>query len=403
MRIHRIITMQITLMKKSIYDHKVHIFRYFYIGVLTCCCLFIASCDDTVSDASLYSKRLHTALESAVTANKGPGGVLMVRFTDGSRWSGAYGKAFLDETAPRAMNTTDRFRIGSVTKTFIGTAILQLVKDGLINLDDTVEILLPGTYSHGNEVTVRQLLNHSSAIPNYTNVDAFEDIYYSNNPADREHVWTHEELITLIDNEDLLDVPGREGYYSNTNFILLGMIIEKFTGTTIDQYLYHNIFVPLGLENTYFPTQTAIVGTHTDGYFDFNENGKFEADEMTTDQSPTAIWAAGAIISTPDDLLTWLDELMTGTLLTSELQNIRMQMTIPYHDAPAGVDLGLAVANILGPVGHTGAVIGYTTYMFRYQDVDFVTYANGFHSTNSSDDIAKAIFENAKNVVFGDN
>ena len=376
--------------------------RHFQIVLLLCCTFFLASCDDSTTDASHYSKRLHTALASAVTDNNGPGGVLLVRFTDNSIWRGAYGNAYLDETAPGAMNTTDRFRIGSVTKTFIGTAILLLVKDGLINLDDTVERLLPGAYSHGNEVTVRQLLNHSSAIPNYTNTDAFEDIYYSNNLADREHVWTHEELITLIDNEDLLDVPGREGYYSNTNFILLGMIIEKFTGTTIDQYLYQNIFAPLELKDTYFPTQTAIVGTHTDGYFDFNENGKFEADEMTTDQSPTAIWAAGAIISTPDDLLTWLDELMTGTLLTPELQNIRMQMTIPYHDAPAGVDLGLAVANILGPVGHTGAVIGYTTYMFRYQDVDFVTYANGFHTTNSSDDIAKVIFENAKDAVFGD-
>lgn len=334
-----------------------------FLGILTSCCLFFASCDDSTTDASHYGKRLNTALASAVTDNNGPGGVLLVKFTDNSIWRGAYGNALLNETSPRAMNTTDRFRIGSVTKTFIGTAILLLVKDGTIALEDTIETLLPGAYSHGNEVTVRQLLNHSSAIPDYTATETFADIYID----DREHVWTHEELIALIDNDDLLDIPGVAGYYSNTNFLLLGMVIEKFSGMSLDEYLLQNIFTPLGLEDTSFPTQTSIIGSHTDGYFDFNGDGIFEPDEQATDQSPSAIWAAGAIISTPQDLLTWLDELMTGTLLTAELQNIRMDMTIPAYGAPAGVNYGLAMADLMGPVGHTGAVMGYTTNMFRYQ------------------------------------
>ncbi len=376
--------------------------------VVTCC--FLAGCESNgSSDAEHFTPQLEQGLASAVSANNAPGGVLAVRFADGSSMQAASGDATLGQanlaigadmgsnaTPSSPMETTDRFRIGSVTKTFIGTAILLLVKDGLLSLDDTLEAILPGTYSKGSQVTIRQLLDHSSSIPNYTNTAAFVDRYIE----DLEHEWTTEELIDLIDDQPLQDVPGREGYYSNTNYLFLGMIIERLSGRNVEEFLQTNIFDPLGLENTYFPTENTIAGNHADGYFDYNEDGRFEADEKATDQSPTASWAAGAIISTPDDLLIWIEELMSGTLLTQELQAERMKLNIPYHGAPAGVYLGLGIADLLGPIGHTGGVAGYTTYLFRYKGVDFVTYSNGYHTTEDGADIAKVIFETAKDIVF---
>jgi D-alanyl-D-alanine carboxypeptidase len=336
----------------------------------------------------------------------------VVRFADGSLLKTASGSATLagtknlslgadwetDSVLPVPMNPTDRFRIGSVTKTFVGTAVLILVGEGSLSLDDTLETVLPGVYSKGNQVTVRQLLDHSSAIPDYTATDEFEDIYID----DLEHIWTQAELIDLVDDAALLDVPGRKGYYSNTNYLFLGMIIERFSsGRTLEEFLAERIFEPLGLANTYFPTANTIQGAHTDGYFDYNGNGRFEPDEKATNQSPTAIWAAGMIVSTPDDLLVWLDELMTGTLITPELQAERMKMNIPMAGAPDGVYLGLGIADLMGPIGHTGAVAGYTTNIFRYKGVDFVTYSNGYHTTGTTN-IANEIFDTAKAIVFGE-
>jgi D-alanyl-D-alanine carboxypeptidase len=382
--------------------------------ILVCCCI-LCGCEASISgttDAQRFESRLEQGLASTVTSTNGPGGVLVVRFADGSLLKTAYGNATLagtkkmslgadwetDSVLSVPMNPTDRFRIGSVTKTFVGTANLILVGEGSLSLDDTLETVLPGVYSKGNQVTVRQLLNHSSAIPDYTATDEFADVYID----DLEHVWTKAELIDLVDDAELLDVPGRKGYYSNTNYLFLGMIIERLSsGRTLEEFLAERIFEPLGLANTSFPTANTIQGAHAAGYFDYNENGRFEPDEKATNQSPTAIWAAGMIVSTPEDLLVWLDELMTGTLLTPHLQAERMKMNIPMVGAPDGVYLGLGIADLMGPIGHTGAVAGYTTNIFRYKGVDFVTYSNGYHTTGTTN-IANEIFDMAKAIVCGE-
>jgi D-alanyl-D-alanine carboxypeptidase len=387
--------------------------RLFAVWLVGACCL-LAGCEaDNQNDAQRFKTRLEQGLASAVASTHAPGGVLVVRFTDGSILRAAHGNATLagtkqlpggaertTDTAPaRPMNLTDRFRIGSVTKTFVGTAVLILVKEGSLSLEDTLETVLPGVYSKGNQVTVRQLLDHSSAIPDYAATDDFADIYID----DLEHVWTEKELIDLVDDEELLDVPGRNGYYSNTNYLFLGMIIERFSkGRTLEEFMAERIFEPLGLANTSFPTENTIQGAHTDGYFDYNGNDRFEPDEKATDQSPTAIWAAGMIVSTPDDLLVWLDELMTGILITPELQAERMKMNIPMAGAPDGINLGLGIADLMGPIGHTGAVAGYTTNVFRYKNVDFVTCSNGYHTTGTTN-IANEIFDTAKAIVCGEN
>jgi len=362
---------------------------------LTILCSNGVSQTETTKADENYSAVINI-LKETVKEHNVPGAALLIKFDDGSTIKEAYGYAKIQKDDSVKMNTQKQFRIGSLTKTIVGTAVLILVKEGKLNLSDEVNDLLPNTIKYGDGITLEMLLNQSSSIMNYTTLDSFADIYY----YQPNYSWTHKAIVDLFKDEELDDTPGKLSYYSNSNYYLLGMIVEKYSGQPLDQFLAEKIFQPLGMSNSYFPTEDDLHGDYCHGYFDVNQDGNFTEDEDYSSQSPIAIWAAGGVVSTLDDLDKWINELLSGTLLNEELQAKRENINMQMAGAPEGVNYGLAIANMFGAVGHNGAVAGYNTILFKYNNTTFIAFGNGYETTGERGLIAEDLFENLKTALF---
>ncbi|EST26478.1 serine hydrolase domain-containing protein [Streptomyces niveus] len=274
-----------------------------------------------------------------------------------------------DAETKRKARPGDKFRIASATKTYVSTVVLQLVGEGRLSLDDTVEDVLPGVVSgngnDGSRITVRQLLNHTSGLFNYTadfpalsGIDAYE--------AGRYTTWTDEQLVGIAMRHAPDFEPGAKWSYSNTNYTLAGMIIEKITGRTWQQEVTKRVIRPLGLRDTLTPTTSArIPGSHLKGYSAFGESAP--AIDVTA-FNPSAAGAAGAMISTAGDMTTFYQALMSGRLL-KPAQLTEMKKTVraaELDEAWPGARYGLGLMEIPLTCGgsyfsHAGDLPGYAT------------------------------------------
>lgn len=140
-------------------------------------------------------------------------------------------------------------------------------------------------------------------------------------------------------------------------------------------------------------------GKYAHGYFDFNENGQFESNEAVTAQNPSAIWAAGMIVSDIHDLSLWIDELFNGTLITPQLQKIRLDMSMQLHGAPEFVKMVLAIATIDNAKGHTGAIPGFTSVLFRYKGADIIALSNCFHTKEGMWSVAETLLQKVRTQI----
>ncbi len=218
----------------------------------------------------------------------------------------------------------DKFQIGSVTKSFVGTVALQLVDEGRLGLDDRLSRyvdFVPG----GENITVRQLLDMTSGLYSYLDDEALE-AKVADNPLKK---WSPEELVrTAIAHEPSFS-PGEGWQYSNTNTILMGMIVEEVTGNDLEDEVRLRIIEPLGLENTSFPREPGIDPPYAQGYSYDTDSGEFiEASDI----DPSFFWAAGAMVSNLEDLRVWAEALGRGTLISEAMQRERLL----FHDATAG-------------------------------------------------------------------
>lgn len=343
-----------------------------------------------------YNEELTEILQTTFHSATVPGVTLLVSFHDGSTWKMAVGAASLEPTRSLPMDVDMRFRIGSVTKTMTATSILMLVDQGKLSLQDTVESILPGLIAHGDEITVENLLSHSSRLINYT---ALEEFFLTSleNP---EYPWTRTRIVDLFKDKPLIpELPENDCFYSNSNYYLLGMIIEKISGISLSGFMETMLFTPLGMTNTCLPEQNDISGNYADGYMDLNGNGTFEVTEKRTSQNPMAPWSAGAVISTVPDLYIWLNELMTGSLLSESLQKKRMAFNWHWKDAPVNVKYGLGVMNIDGLTGHSGTIDGYQTIMMDYKGNGIITYTNGLYLSGDAPDVTGIILNRVATLL----
>lgn len=177
------------------------------------------------------------------------------------------------------------------------------------------------------------------------------------------------------------------------------MIIEKFSKKRLDIYLKDEIFNKLGMSDTYFPTENYLTGNYAHGYFDQNENGYFEKEEDVTSQNPSAIWASGMIVSNVHDLSIWIDELFRGSLIGEKLQKERLKFDMHLNGAPDFVNLGLGIANIDNAIGHTGALPGFTSVLFRYKSTDIIALSNCFHTKSEMGSVAEKLLESVRSRV----
>lgn len=303
--------------------------------------------------------RLQALLDELVAA--GAPGVLAVVDDGQHTWRLSSGAGRLDPRRP--LSPAARFRVGSITKTFVATVVLQLVQEGQLRLDDSVERWLPGLVPAGGRISVRMLLNHTSGIFNYTDEPAFIQYLahhrYSTIPPRR--------LVQLAVSHPPVFPPGHGWSYSNTNYILTGLIIEAATGRSVQQLLAHRIFQPLGLSSTEFPTAAVIRGYHSHGYLPADNPFLPSPDGRPIDVTainPSWAWAAGAVTSTATDLATFYTALLGGHLLPPAL--LRAMETTVNVNPVFGYGLGLYTQR--GPCGtiwgHDGGVPGFETIAY---------------------------------------
>ncbi|MFJ9076184.1 serine hydrolase domain-containing protein [Streptomyces sp. NPDC102278] len=311
---------------------------------------------------------LRSALD-AVIAQGVPGAVAEVR-EDGRVWRGASGVADLSGRPARA---GDRFRAGSVTKTFVATVVLQLVAEGRIALDDPIGRHLPGLVpagANGAEVTVRQLLGHTSGIPNYTDVlrrlpDPIRTLQHS--------AYTPHELVAMALREPWAFNPGDQGHwqYSNTNYVVLGLLVERVGGHPLGREIERRIVRPLRLTDTLVPATPDLPGRHLNGYEWLDGPGASPTD--LTAFSAGAFWGPGNMISTTADLNRFQRALAEGRLLPpwllSEMRDTK-DTDRPGRSYGLGMEANTTVCGPdQGPVrGHSGSVPGYNTFSFTSAD-----------------------------------
>ncbi|MGW6407825.1 serine hydrolase domain-containing protein [Streptomyces vinaceus] len=306
---------------------------------------------------------LAAALENTRAAGA-PGAMARISGRDGVR-NKAVGVRDTVTGAP--MDTDARFRIGSVTKTFSAVVLLQLVNEKKIELDAPVNHYLPGLLPD-DRITVRHLLTHRSGLADYTNamfndtVPGFEAV--------RNKVFTYDELVKLSLSEPRTAEPGVSYQYSNTNFVVVGMLIEEATGHPVAEEYEHRIIEPLKLDNTsYVHPDTQIEGMHAHGYLTPDQAGLPLVD--STEQTVSWAQSAGAMISNAADLNTFTSALVTGRLLPAPLLDQMLTMTPTDATNTRFYGLGLRRYDLscgTSVYGHTGTVQGFYTYAFSTRD-----------------------------------
>jgi D-alanyl-D-alanine carboxypeptidase len=266
----------------------------------------------------------------------------------------ARGLARLDPARPAGPD--DQVRVGSITKTFMATIALQLVADHRLRLDDSVEHWLPGLVPGGRAITVRMLLNHTSGIFNYTDDADFVQVLLS----DPYREWTPQQLIAVATAKPPVFAPGQGWSYSNTNYLLVGLILQKITRQPLPDLVARRITGPLHLRDTYFATSPRFRGPYAHGYLPPAVTGDGWLD--TSGWTPTWAWAAGAIVSNADDLGTFYRALLSGRLLPAA-QLAELTTTV---DTGQGIAYGLGIFTVDTPCGtvwgHDGSVPGYLSY-----------------------------------------
>jgi D-alanyl-D-alanine carboxypeptidase len=302
------------------------------------------------------------ALDVAVTALVKQGGASAalgaVREGPGSAWKGAAGTSDLATGAP--VDEDGRFRIGSVTKAFVSTVVLQLVGEHRLGLDDPIDRFLPGEVPNGAAITVRELLNHTSGLPNHTDDPAFDYTKPAWVEQGRWKDYQPQDLVDIANTYPSYSAPGTEWHYSNTNYVLAGMIIEKVTGHTWNEEVERRIIRPLGLTHTSMPVSSPLIpGPHAHGYLQL-PTGPVDV----TLENPSWAGAAGAGISSTADLTRFIAALLGGKLLRpAELAE--MQRTTGLGGE--GKDYGLGLMRFDTPCGVfwglDGGIPGYSTDM----------------------------------------
>ncbi|WP_224360460.1 serine hydrolase domain-containing protein [Hyalangium versicolor] len=357
--------------------------------------LALAGCDSGGTLSKDITDKLQAVLDQAAVNEQAPGLVMAVQIGDADPWFGVTGYQDEGKTIPMAADA--QFRMGSITKNFVGMAILEQVQEGKLSLDDTLEKWLPGVISNidGNQITIHQLLNHTSGIESYTE----EQEWIITMIQDPLHVWNAptdllaytQELRAKSIAAGTVIAPGSKFAYSNTNFILLGMIAAKVDGASNNdwaQVVEKRFFQRLAMTHTRIPpTGDVELGGSNNGYVNFYNFTQGEctvldppcqnADEKYTLQEMSNAWSAGAIISNAPDLLKWANAEVKGSLLTEEMRQ-KQQDFIDTCTTELQVGLAMFRQTKYGLIGHRGEIFGFNA-TFQYlaeKDMTVVVMAN---------------------------
>jgi D-alanyl-D-alanine carboxypeptidase len=315
--------------------------------------------DKTTAAADVAGRQLQTSLDGLVDDGF-PAALGTVTEADGETVNLASGVADLKSKQAAAPN--GQVRIASNTKMFTATVVMQLVDEGAVSLDEPIETYLPGLVKgdgiDGRQISVRQLLQHTSGLPEYI-VDLL------NHEGGLTRYWAPRDILDMALTHPAVFAPGERWEYSNTNYVVLGLLIERITGAPLENQIDERIVQPLDLKQTVLPHggDRTIPGEHPLGYHPDPETGKLVD---STELDPGATWAAGGMLSTPSELNTFMQALFDGKLTSAESLK-QMLTTVPAEeDVWPGSAYGLGVQAYplsCGGVawGHGGDIFGYET------------------------------------------
>ncbi|WP_344961621.1 serine hydrolase domain-containing protein [Streptomyces thioluteus] len=300
--------------------------------------------------------------------DRAPGALASV--SDGKGNFRTYTAGVGDRDTHAKMPRDGQVRIGSVTKTFTAVVVLQLVGEGKISLDEPVDEYLPGLVRgkgiDGGRITVRQLLQHTSGLPDFEDDvtgDILEGRYLS--PRDALDIALKHEAVFK---------PGEKWSYSNTNYLVAGLIVERVTGRPLAQQIDKRVIQKTGLRHTYFPApgETAIRERHPQGY---RPEPMGAPSRNVTEIDPSAAWAAGAMVSTNSDLNRFFSALLKGdgNPLLKKAQRKQMRTTVPMKKGNSRYTMGLGIMRVQQSDkcafwGHSGGIPGYGTWAAATDD-----------------------------------
>jgi len=352
-------------------------------GVAALCLTLLAAVPATADDADVNRGELIGQIEQLVQQEMEDGpipGVSVAVEHDGQLlMARGFGFADLEHDVPVGPETV--FRIGSVTKQFTALAILQLVEQGKIALDDEITRFLPDYPVQGHTVTIHHLLTHTSGIASYTGLG---EKFWKVSRLDL----SHQELLDLFANEPFDFAPGEKWSYSNSGYYLLGMIIEAVSGESYADYVHNHIFEPLGMVDTMYCDPVAIVPHRARGYA--TKDGEVVNAEPLSMTSPGA---AGALCSTPLDLLTWQRALDDNTLISAASRKQMLTEAKLNDGSGTGYAYGLGIGELDGhlKVAHGGGINGFAVAFDTFPDDHLVVVAFSNIGTTRSDRIADNI------------
>jgi D-alanyl-D-alanine carboxypeptidase len=309
--------------------------------------LLLAGC------GSSHPKRLDAAVERVVSAGP-PGALALVRDGDRTQTAAA---GLADVSGRRKLRPGDRFRVGSVTKTFVATIVLELAAEKRLRLDDPIARRLPGFLPDGARITIRDLLAHRSGLPDVTDDPAVLNGARS--------TWSPRRLVALVARQPRIAAPGGAFHYSSTNYLVLGLLVERVTGRNLAGELRRRIIGPLGLTDTAYQPGP-LDGRHVHGYRLASHQGVVDPAASPRDlEGRSARWAgaSGDLVSSARDMARFLAALLGGDLLPArELR--AMKAVSPRYG------LGLAVYSTRCGLawGHTGNLNGVLTIAWSRRD-----------------------------------
>jgi D-alanyl-D-alanine carboxypeptidase len=323
-----------------------------------------------------------------------PGVVIGIWYPGEGSFVRAIGDGELSPRRPMALD--DKFRVGSNTKTFVVTVLLQLVDERKLKLDDPVSTFNLGVkVPNGNHITIRHLMQMRSGLIDLYALPAFQALNIAPNATFNRGHWVQ----LALDHPPLFP-PGTKWNYSNTNYMLLGMVIEAVTHDTVANEIDKRLLVPLGLKETSFPVRDpAMPPPYAHGYMLDPHNNWVDESAVLP---PSVSWAAGVMISDMTDMKRWVKAYVTGTTNSAATQTERLTC-LPI--GKAGLAFGLGIGCSAGWYGYTGGITGYNTaaYYMPNKDATIIAFVNSQREPKGKPDVPNAIVRDIARIVFPEN
>lgn len=336
--------------------------------------LEINTCADESISNPAYSKAIELEHAMNEITKEGVPGIAMAVYSDEGWWLGAKGLAKIEDRTP--MQSCHLQYLQSVAKTYMAVAVLKLYEQGVVDLDAPMTEYLPLRYSKyitdAEKISVRMLLNHTSGIPEYNSVPAYVS-YLLQHPN---YIFDPEDYLKYIKGKALDFEPGSKYSYRNTNYVLLAFMVDALSGDHT-QFIADNIFIPLGLSNTFYRNDSAylnydrLVNTYWDRYGD----GIVENVSQMQKSNVSSLIGDDGIVATPLDAVKFLKGLMQGELLLNSTLEEMMIWVNNRHGNPA-YGLGLAQANVQGATayGHTGGGLGAGCELYYFPEKNIYVF-----------------------------